>query len=59
MRAYDFFDAVASRRFAAQYRFILEARHDRLIAGIEASIPDIGALIFAAAATSSPFRNLA
>src|SRR5260370_40980336 len=39
--------AAATVSIAAQYRFIATARHDRLIAGIEAGIPDIGALILA------------
>jgi hypothetical protein len=39
--------AAATVSIAAQYHFIAAARHDRLIAGIEACIPDIGALIFA------------
>ena len=39
--------AAASVSIAAQYRFIAAARGNHVIAGIEACIPDIGALIFA------------
>jgi hypothetical protein len=39
--------AAATVSIAAQYRFVTSARGNHVIAGIEACIPDIGALIFA------------